>query len=73
VSDGHDPNEYSVHTVETARGWEVRIIDPEGAVARTRACHSETEARTFASTVQQHIYWLSSAKFRDYYKLGSLG
>lgn len=51
----------------------MRIIDPEGAVAGTRACHSETEARTFASTVQQHIYWLSPAKFRDYYKLGSLG
>jgi hypothetical protein len=27
------------------------------------------EARTFASTIQQHIYWLSPAKFREYYKI----
>jgi hypothetical protein len=29
----------------------------------------EAEARTFASTVQQHIYWLSPEKFREYYRL----
>lgn len=64
-----DENAYSVHAMEGARGWEVQIVDPQGRVARTRACQSEAEARTFASTVQQHIYWLSPAKFKDYYKL----
>lgn len=65
----NDENEYTVHTVEGIRGWEVQILDPEGAVAWTRPCPSGAEARTFASTVRQHIYWLSPEKFREYYKL----
>lgn len=64
-----DGNDYRVHTVEGSRGWEVQIIDPEGGMAWARACRSEPEARTLASTVQQHIYWLSPTKFREYYKL----
>ena len=62
-------NGYSVHAAETDGGWEVRIADPAGAVAWTRHCADETEARTFASTVQQHVYWLSPDKFRQYYRL----
>jgi hypothetical protein len=69
VTDDENGNDYRVHTVEATRGWEVQIIDPDGAVAWARPCRSEPEARTFASTVQQHIYWLSPTKFREYYKL----
>jgi hypothetical protein len=64
-----EPNGYTVHTAETAGGWEVRIVDPEGSLSSTRHCADETEARTFASTVAQHVYWLSREKFRQYYRL----
>ena len=60
---------YWVRVSEGDPGWEVQIHDPGGAKVWTRACGGESEARTFASTVQQHIYWLSPGKFRDYYKL----
>ncbi len=62
-------NEYSVRVTEGAAGWDVHILRPGGAVAFTRSCSNEAEARTFASTVQQHIYWLSPRKFEDYYRL----
>ena len=62
-------NGYSVRVSAGALGWEVQIFEPGGARAWTRACSGEAEARTFASTVQQHIYWLSPGKFREYYKL----
>jgi hypothetical protein len=64
-----ESNEYTVHTIEGTRGWEVQILDPQGAVAWTRPCATQSEARTFASTVRQHVYWLSPQKFREYYKL----
>jgi len=64
-----EPNPYSVHVQSGDQGWEVHIVDPSAEVAWTRHCADEAEARTFASTVQQHIYWLSAAKFREYYKL----
>ena len=60
---------YSVHTGEGPGGWEVRIVTSDGLVVWTRHCADQTEARTFASTVRQHIYWLSPAKFREYYRL----
>jgi hypothetical protein len=63
-----DGNRYTV-TVEESGGWVVSILDPDGAVVSERACGDEEEARTYASTVQQHIYWLSEPKFRSYYKL----
>jgi hypothetical protein len=50
-------------------GWEVHILDAARGVAGTRHCSDETEARTYASTVQQHIFWLSPGKFREYYRL----
>jgi hypothetical protein len=62
-------NDYTVRVNRGIRGWEVLIVRPHG-VAFTRPCTDEAEARTFASTVQQHIYWLSPAKFEDYYRLG---
>jgi hypothetical protein len=60
---------YTVHVNQGSSGWDVQILRPDGAVAATRSCSSEVEARTFASTVEQHIYWLSPAKFEEYYRL----
>ncbi len=60
---------FDVRTVEDESGWRVEIMDPSGEVVSERACRDGPEARTFASTVRQHIYWLSAEKFRDYYRL----
>jgi hypothetical protein len=49
--------------------WSVSILDPEGREVAVRACRDETEALTFASTVRQHIAWLSEARFREIYQL----
>jgi hypothetical protein len=62
-------NGYSVRVQRGLHGWEVRILDPEGGVTATRHCGDEAEARTYASTVQQHIFWLSPDRFREYYRL----
>jgi hypothetical protein len=70
VTEEMDPNGYGVRASEGLRGWEVQIVDPDGAVVWSRPCRGEAEARTFASTVRQHIYWLSPTKFREYYRLG---
>lgn len=64
-------NGYGVEATETAEGWRVAILDPAGEVLSERACRDGAEARTYASTVRQHIYWLSPEKFRDYYLAGS--
>ena len=64
-----EPNGFTARVSVGQHGWEVQIIGPAGAVAWTRACSDEAEARIFASTVQQHIYWLSPGKFREYYRL----
>ena len=49
--------------------WSVSILNPEGREVAVRACRDETEALTFASTVRQHIAWLSEARFREIYLL----
>jgi hypothetical protein len=67
------PNDYRVELREGELGWEVRIVDPAGAVVWTRSCTEGAEARTLASTIQQHVYWLSAGKFREYYKLAEAG
>jgi hypothetical protein len=64
-----DRNEYSVRVENGSAGWSVHIVDPGGALVFTRVCSDEVEARTFASTVRQHIDWLSPSKFREYYRL----
>ncbi len=51
-------------------GWRVAILDSSGRVVSERACRDGAEARTYASTVRQHIYWLSPEKFREYYRIG---
>ena len=66
-------NGYSVHAAEGGGGWEVQIVDPATRVVSTRHCVDQAEARTFASTVQQHIYWLTPGKFREYYRLPETG
>lgn len=63
-------NRYSVREAEGEDGWDVVILDPEGEPVWRRPCRTASEARTFASTVRQHVYWLSEDKFRDYYRLG---
>jgi hypothetical protein len=47
----------------------VVIVDATGRVLSEKGCRDGTEARTYASTVRQHIYWLSAEKFREYYKI----
>ena len=62
-------NEFTVRTERGPRGWHVRIVAPDGKETLDRPCADEEEARTFASTVQQHIYWLSPERFSAYYRL----
>ena len=62
-------NRYRVQLTDSEAGWRVTIEDPEGTVVHERACRDASEARTFASTVRQHIYWLSPEKFREYYRI----
>lgn len=63
-----EANAYRVDVRQNG-GWTVAILDPAGREVSSRACRDETEAWTFASTVRQHIYWLSQTKFREYYQL----
>ena len=49
--------------------WRVAILGPDGDVVAERACHDGAEARTYASTVRQHIFGLSPEKFREYYRI----
>ncbi len=60
-------NGYEVGIEDAPSGWRVVIRDPQGQVVGERPCHDGAEARTYASTVRQHIYWLSPEKFREYY------
>ena len=62
-------NGYSVQVREEKGSWSVAIVDPQGRKISVRACSDETEARTFASTVGQHIGWLSEPRFREIYRL----
>ena len=60
---------FGVQLREDGSGWRVAIVDESGRVVSERACRDQPEARTFASVVRQHIYWLSSERFREYYRL----
>jgi hypothetical protein len=62
-------NRHAVQVQEGADGWIVAILDPSGAVVGERACRDHVEARTYSSTVRQHIYWLSPETFRAYYRV----
>lgn len=54
---------------EGDHGWRVTIVEGSGSVVAERACRDHLEARTYASTVRQHLYWLSPERFREYYRL----
>ncbi|MGZ4130149.1 MAG: hypothetical protein ACXVPX_05775 [Actinomycetota bacterium] len=58
---------YRVRIEDSVTGWLVAVDDPTGAVVLQRPCRDASEARTLASTVRQHLYWLSPQKFREYY------
>ncbi len=62
-------NGYAVEIRQTDAGWRVVILDPSGVVVGERACRDAADARTFASTVRQHLYWLSVETFREYYRV----
>jgi hypothetical protein len=66
---GDGANGYRVRIQDAPEGWRVAIEDEAGTVVLERACADGAEARTFASTVRQHIYWLSGDKFREYYRV----
>jgi hypothetical protein len=70
---GSARDRYRVQLQRGDGGWAVHVMESAGpdlgAVVFTRACAGEAEARTFASTVNQHLHWLSEAKFREYYRL----
>ena len=59
---------YAVDVRSVDGGWSVAIVE-DGADASVRACRDEDEARTYASTVRQHLAWLSPQKFREYDRL----
>ena len=60
---------YDVVALERGGVWSVAIVDHDGTTVVERACRDAAEARTFASTVRQHRYWLSDDRFREYYGL----
>jgi hypothetical protein len=62
-------NRYRVTVSEGDGGWRVAILDPSGTEVFERASAGEEDARTFASTVEQHVSWLSEERFRRYYRL----
>jgi hypothetical protein len=62
-------NGFGVQVREETASWRVRIVDVEGRPLAERVCADAAEARTYASTVRQHIHWLSEERFRDYYGL----
>jgi hypothetical protein len=66
---GGADREYRVAIVEDPRGWRVEIASASGAVLSSRACRDGAEARTYASTVRQHLYWLSPKRFAEFYSL----
>ncbi len=63
-------NRYTVDVRDGGSAWSVAIVDPDGLEASVRVCRDEAEADVFASTVRQHIAWLSEARFREIYRLG---
>ena len=62
-------NGYGVQIRQAAQVWHVEIVDGTGVVVSERTCDDGSQARTFASTVRQHIYWLSAERFRQYYRI----
>jgi hypothetical protein len=68
---GAPENRFEVRVSNEGAGWEVAILDPAGTPVSVKPCRDGAEARTYASTVRQHLYWLSPDTFRAYYRIGS--
>ncbi|HEX7247105.1 MAG TPA: hypothetical protein VF351_03290 [Actinomycetota bacterium] len=64
-----DDARFRVEMHEQQGSWRVEIIDEGGSVRSQRSCRDHLEARTYASTVRQHLSWLSTERFREYYRL----
>jgi hypothetical protein len=64
-----DEPSYAVEMRDTEEGWSVTIVGEGGRVVAERRCRDGAEARTYASTVRQHLHWLSPGKFREYYRI----
>ena len=62
---------FEVRIEQAGGGWQVVIHDGKGAAVSERVCGDGVEAGTYASTVRQHISWLSEEKFREYYRIGA--
>ncbi len=45
------------------------VVGTAGDEVSSRVCRDEAEAEAYASTLRQHIEWLSEPKFREYYRL----
>jgi hypothetical protein len=60
---------YEVELLDAPDGWGVIVVDRHGETVFRRACRDGVEARAFASTVRQHLYWLSEETFRAYYRV----
>jgi len=60
---------YEVDLLDAPEGWRVAVVDRHGETVFRRACRDGAEARAFASTVRQHLYWLSEGAFRAYYRV----
>jgi hypothetical protein len=59
---------YEIEVLDGDDGWRVRILEGDRVVSE-RACGDGAEARTYASTVRQHLFWLSPERFREYYRI----
>ncbi len=68
AADVHEER-FRVELHEQAGSWHVEIVDADGSVRSQRICRDHLEARTYASTVRQHLSWLSTDRFREYYRL----
>ena len=64
-----EPNSYGVAVTKASDEWRVSILDFAGQPVVDRSFSTEAEAGTFASTVRQHIGWLSEERFRDFYRI----
>jgi hypothetical protein len=68
VAESDAAERFAIDVRSNDGAWSVAIVH-DGADVSVRSCRSEEEARTYASTVRQHLAWLSPPKFREYYRL----
>jgi hypothetical protein len=48
-------------------------VDANAETVSARVCRDEADARLYASTVRQHIEWLSEGQFERYYAIDGEG